>query len=103
MSAAKRAFTVHYKESVQISPDDWDVHSVVLQVTENTTVGEIREWAKTTAVRPHQCYICHFSDKWKGNRECVIKGCGKHPEYKMREIHIVEHDTVAGMEGSHEG
>lgn len=45
-----------FKQSAQISPDDWDSWMNTLEVTENTTIGEIFKWmqSKDSTVRfPH--------------------------------------------------
>jgi hypothetical protein len=45
-----------FKQSAQISPDDWDAWTNTLEVTENTTVGEIFKWmqSRDSSVRyPH--------------------------------------------------
>ena len=37
----------HFKQSGQISPDDWDVWTCALEVDETTTIGQIFDWMKT--------------------------------------------------------
>jgi len=39
-----REFIATYKDSRQISIDDWDVFNPTLKVTEETTVKEILDW-----------------------------------------------------------
>jgi hypothetical protein len=34
------------KCSTQISPDDWVVYQRTMICTDNTTIGQIKEWAK---------------------------------------------------------
>jgi hypothetical protein len=41
-------YIAQYKSSHQISPDDWDTVTPTLEVDENTTIGQIREWAIRT-------------------------------------------------------
>ena len=39
-------YIAHYKDSVQISPDDFDVTTEMLECNEDTTLKEVMEWAK---------------------------------------------------------
>ena len=39
-------YIAHYKDSVQISPDDFDVTTEMLECDENTTIKEIMEWVQ---------------------------------------------------------
>ena len=43
----KREYVAIAKNSGQISPDDWDVWEETLKLTDETTIGQIREWYLT--------------------------------------------------------
>jgi len=38
-------FAIYFKNSTQISPDDWSVFNEMKLFDENTTLKEVREWA----------------------------------------------------------
>jgi hypothetical protein len=38
-------YVIYFKNSKQISPDDWTVFNEMKQFEETTTLKEIREWA----------------------------------------------------------
>ena len=40
-----KEFVVYFKESSQISPDDWTVFNEMKRFDENTTLKEVYEWA----------------------------------------------------------
>lgn len=37
-------YIAQIEQTVQISPDDWKLFRPVLEVDENTTIGQIRDW-----------------------------------------------------------
>lgn len=39
-----KEYVVTFKTSHQIGPDDWAVANPSLKVTNNTTIGEIKDW-----------------------------------------------------------
>lgn len=38
-------YIIYFKNSVQISPDDWSVFNEMKQFDESVTLREVREWA----------------------------------------------------------
>lgn len=40
----EREYVASFKASRQIGPEDWESYRPVLKLTDNTTVGEIRDW-----------------------------------------------------------
>lgn len=44
---SKREYVAIAKNSGQVSPDDWDVWDETLKLTDETTIGQIREWYLT--------------------------------------------------------
>lgn len=43
----KNEYVAIAKKSAQISPDDWDVWDEVFKMTDETTIGELRQWYMT--------------------------------------------------------
>ena len=39
-------YIAHYKDAVQISPDDWDVTTEMFECDDSTTLKEVMEWTK---------------------------------------------------------
>lgn len=39
-------YIAHYKDSVQISPDNFDVFTEMLECDEETTLKEVMDWAQ---------------------------------------------------------
>jgi hypothetical protein len=37
-------FIASYRTSQQISPEDWETVTKALEIDENTTIGQIRDW-----------------------------------------------------------
>jgi hypothetical protein len=40
-----KEFVIYFKDSAQISPDDWTVFNAMKKFDETTTLKEIKEWA----------------------------------------------------------
>ena len=40
----KKEYIATYTDSRQISPDDWSTFHPTIKLTDDTTIGEIRQW-----------------------------------------------------------
>lgn len=40
----KKEYAISFKNSVQIGPEDWETLTPTLKATEETTIGQIKEW-----------------------------------------------------------
>lgn len=59
----QREYVAIAKNAVQISPDDFEVRYETLKVTDDTTIGQIREW-----------YLTHFFRHEKDKDKVAMTG-----------------------------
>ena len=55
-------YIAHYKNSTQISPDDFDVFTEMLECDEKTTLKEIMDWAQSK-YKERRCFTITQPEK----------------------------------------
>ena len=61
-------YIAHYKDSVQISPDDFDVTTEMLECDEKTTLKEVMDWAQSR-YKERRCFTVTQPEKMNEKKE----------------------------------